>query len=222
MVSARGIILLLEKLAAIHAFPQPGTVGQLKSYLGMMNFYRRFIKGAAGVLKPLMDALRGASGKLEWSTPMLEAFEGSKQLMVRATHLAHLGKKAKLALSVNASCTHIGVALQQEMTPASLQPLGFFSRKLNTADQKYSAFDRELLAMYAEIRHFRWALEGRRFYVLSDHKPLTIALHRQSDAWSACQQRHLSYVAEYTSDIQHLAGKENVVAVCLSMVDLSS
>ena len=71
MVSARGIIPLLEKLAAIHAFPQPGTVGQLKSYLGMMNFYRRFIKGAAGVLKPLIDALRGASGKLEWSTPML-------------------------------------------------------------------------------------------------------------------------------------------------------
>ena len=69
--------------------------------------------------------------------------------------------------------------------------------------------------VYAAIRHFRWALEGSRFYVLSDHKPLTFALHRQSDAWSACQQRHLSYVAEYTSDIRHMAGKENVVADCL-------
>ena len=52
--------------------------------------------------------------------------------------------------------------------------------------------------------------------MLSDHKPLTFALHRQSDAWSACQQQHLSYVAEYTSDIRHVAGKENVVADCLS------
>ena len=70
--------------------------------------------------------------------------------------------------------------------------------------------------VYAAIRHFRWALEGRRFYVLSDHKLLTFALHRQSDAWSARQQWHLSYVAEYTSDIRHMAGKENVVANCLS------
>ena len=61
MVSANGIIPLPEKVAAIHGFPQPGTVGQLMSYLGMVNFYRRFIRGAAGVLKPLKDALREAS-----------------------------------------------------------------------------------------------------------------------------------------------------------------
>ena len=63
VVSARGIIPLPEKVAAICAFPGPGTVGQLMSYLGMVNFYRRFIKGAAGALKPLTDTLRGASGK---------------------------------------------------------------------------------------------------------------------------------------------------------------
>ena len=107
------------------------------SYLGMVNFYRRVIKGAAGVLKPLTDTLRGASSKaarIEWSPPMLTAFEDSKQQMVQATHLAHPGKKARLALSVDASGTHIGAALQQEMSPGSLQPLGFFSRKLNTTE----------------------------------------------------------------------------------------
>ena len=105
------------------------------SYLGMVNFYRRFIRGAAGVLKPLMDALCGAGGKapkVEWSTQMLQAFEGSKQQMVAVTHLAHPGQKAKLALSIEASGTHVGVALQQEASSGSLQPLGFFSRKLNT------------------------------------------------------------------------------------------
>ena len=63
IVSACGIIPLPEKVAAIRAFPWPGTIGQLMSYLGMVNFYRRFIKGAAGALKPLTDALCGASGK---------------------------------------------------------------------------------------------------------------------------------------------------------------
>ena len=136
MVSALGIIPLPEKVAAIRAFPQPGTVGQLMSYMGMANFYRRFIKGAAGALKPLTDTLRGASGKaakLEWSTPMLEAFEGSKKQMVQATYLTHPGKKARLALFIDAYGTHVGAALQQEASSGSLQPLGFFSRKLNTA-----------------------------------------------------------------------------------------
>ena len=86
---------------------------------------------------------------------MLEAFKGSKRQMVGATHLAHPGRKAVLALSVDASGTHVGAALQQERSPGSLQPFRFFSRKLNTAEQKYSAFDRELLAVYAAIRHFR-------------------------------------------------------------------
>ena len=80
------------------------------SYLGMVNFYRRFIRGAAGVLKPLMDNLHGASGKavkLEWSALMLEAFKGSKGQMVGATHLAHPGRKAILALSIDTSGTHV-------------------------------------------------------------------------------------------------------------------
>jgi len=59
-------------------------------------------------------------------------------------------------------------------------------------------------------------VEGRPLRVLTNHKPLTFALHRQSDAWSARQQRQLSFVAEYTSDVQHLLGAENVVADALS------
>ena len=86
--------------------------GQLMSYLGMGNFYRRFIRGGADVFKPLTDTLSGSSSKvarIEWTTPILEAFEGSKQQMVSATHPAHLGKKARLALSIDASGTHLGI-----------------------------------------------------------------------------------------------------------------
>ena len=95
----------------------------------------------------------------------------------------------------------MGAALQQQIAGGALRPLGYFSKKLESPEQRYSAFDRELLAVYLAIRHFRWALEGRRFYVLTDHKPLTFALHRLSDAWSAREQRQLSYVVEYTSDL---------------------
>jgi len=88
--------------------------------------------------------------------------------------------------------------------------------KLEAAQRKYSFFDRELLGIYLALRHFRWAVEGQPFHVLTDHKPLTTALHRLSDPWTARQQWHLSFVAEYTSDVRHVPGKENMVADALS------
>ena len=95
-------------------------------------------------------------------------------------------------------------------------PLGFFSKKLSSAQVKWSAFDRELWACYAGIRHFQFILEGRCFTIFTVHKPLTYALSRSTDAWTAKQCRHLSYVAEFTSDIQHVPGLQNVVADTLS------
>jgi hypothetical protein len=79
--------------------------------------------------------------------------------------------------------------------------LGFFSAQLDKAQVNYSAFDRELLAVVAAIRHFRYMLEGRGFVVFTDHKPLVGALHRRSDPVSAHQQRHLSFIAEFAPTI---------------------
>ena len=135
--------------------------------------------------------------------------------MLNAAELAHPYPQQPLSLQVDASGTHVGAVLHQGRG-VSQQPLGFFSMKLDQAQQRYSAFDRELLAAYLAVRHFRWILEGRDFYILTDHKPLTFALHRLSDAWSARQQRHMAYIAEFTSDLRHIAGKENVVADAIS------
>ncbi len=99
---------------------------------------------------------------------------------------------------------------------AAWEPLGIFSRKLKPAQVKYSAFDRELLACYLGIRHFRYMLEGRHFTIFTDHKPLTFALKRSSDPWTARQCRQLAFVAECTSDIWHVAGKDKVVADALA------
>jgi hypothetical protein len=81
---------------------------------------------------------------------------------------------------------------------------------------KYSAFDRELLACYLGIRHFKYMVEGRKFTIYTDHKPLTFALKRTTDPWTARQCNQLAFVAEYTLDLRHLAGKDNVVADAIS------
>ena len=94
--------------------------------------------------------------------------------------------------------------------------MAFFSKKLFSAESKYSAFNRELLAAYSAFRHFRFLLEGRGFTLFTDHKPLTHALFRSSPPWSARQQRHLAYISEFTSDIVHVPGSENSGADALS------
>ena len=109
----------------------------------------------------------------------------------------------------------LGGVLQQ-WDRGGWRPLAFFSKKLASAQSVYSAFDRELLAVYLSIQHFRFMLEGRRFTVFTDHKPLVAAINRVSPPWSARQQRHLAFISEFTTDLQHLPGASNVVADTLS------
>ncbi|GFO31447.1 Pol polyprotein [Plakobranchus ocellatus] len=102
------------------------------------------------------------------------------------------------------------------------QPLAFFSKQLRPPEMRYSTFDRELLALYLAIRHFRFFLEGRPFTAYTDHKPLVGAISKLSDPWTAQQQRHLAFISEYSIDIRHVSGKSNVVADCLSRSSLSN
>jgi transposase InsO family protein len=148
---------------------------------------------------------------------MEKSFHDIKQALAQVTMLAHPLPHAHLSIAVDASASHVGACLQERRPGgAAWEPLGFFSQKLEPAQVKYSAFDCELLACYLGIRHFRYMLEGRHFTIFTDHKPLTFALKRSSDPWTARQCRQLAFVAECTSDIRHVAGKDNVVADALS------
>jgi cleavage and polyadenylation specificity factor subunit 1 len=220
LVSAEGAAPMEKHVAAVRKFPQPTTVKELQGYLGLINFYRRFLPAVAKILVPLTDVLKGGrkgSEQLEWTEAMQAAFKQSKESLCQATTLAHPDSKAQLGLWVDASAAHIGAVAQQRLEPGGVwQPLGFYSRKLAAAEVKYSAFDRELLACRDGIRHFRHLLEGRVFTIFTDHKPLVHAIGRISDPWSARQCRHLAYVAEFTNDIQHVSGVDNVVADALS------
>jgi hypothetical protein len=159
---------------AIQQHPAPTTVKELKGFLGVTNFYRRFVLAAACTLKPLTDQLKGGpkpTAAILWITEMQEAFTAAKAALAGCVRLIHPTPGAEVALHVDASAEHIGAALQQQRHPVTpWRPLDFFSRKLDTAQGKYSAFDRELLACVAGFRHM---LEGWWFTIFADHKRLT-------------------------------------------------
>ena len=219
-VTAGGVAPLPAQIAAIQDFPQPTTIKELQGFLGAVNFYRRFVPAAANILLPLTAVLKGGKKGAElltWSSQMTTAFSNIKAALLRSVCLAFPQDKAELSLATDASATHVGAVLQQrEMSTAAWRPLGFFSAKLEQAQLSYSAFDRELYGIFAGIRHFRHHLEGRQFSIWTDHKPLTFALSKISDSWTARQQRQLSYVAEFTNKIVHVPGRFNLVADLLS------
>ena len=152
---------------------------------------------------------------------MSKAFINTKKALAEATLLAHPRHGVPLSLTTDASDLAVGAVLQQHINN-SWEPLAFFSKKLQCSETKYSAFDRELLALYLGVKHFRHFLEGRQFTAYTDHKPLTFCMSKCSDTWSNRQQRHISYISEFTTDIRHIQGKDNFVADSLSRVVIDS
>jgi cleavage and polyadenylation specificity factor subunit 1 len=112
----------------------------------------------------------------------------------------------------------MGAVLQQRVYNA-WQPLAFFSKKLNPAQQKYSSYDRELPALYEAVKHFRHMLEARHFIIFTDHKPITFAYLQKRDKCSPRQFNHLDFIAQFTTDTRHISGQDNVVADALSRVE---
>ena len=104
-------------------------------------------------------------------------------------------------------------AAQREGKSADWRPLGFYSEKLEPAQLSYCAFYRELCTIFSGICHFRLQLEDRRYTIWTDQKPLTFALSYVSDCWTARKQRQLSYIAEFTADIVHVTGTQNIVVL---------
>ena len=222
-VNAKCIVPLPEKVRAIRDFPRPSTVKGLQEFLGMINFNHRFVPLVAEILVPMHAALAGRKrlASLVWTPEMENAFTASKNALVDATLLIHPMEDAPTSLTVDASIVDIGGVLEQR-TSGVWRPLGFFSRKLQTPrETKYSTFDRELLAAHFAI-HFRYFLEGRHFTLYTDQDSLVPALRKTADSWTSRQQNQLSAISEYTTDVRHIAGKDNQVTEALSRITIDA
>ena len=205
-VCPEGISPLPTAVDAIVNFVKPEKQRALHIYLGMVNYYHRFIPHCAEKLTPLNTLLTEANEgqnrlspqsnfELHWTENANVAFTESKQILANATLLVHPHPLAPLNIMCDAGDFSVGGVLQQCIDNV-WQPLSFFSRKLAPEETRYSAFDRELLAVYATIRHFRHNLEGREFHVNTDHKPSTYVMNSTTECTSLFKTRHLAFIAD--------------------------
>jgi cleavage and polyadenylation specificity factor subunit 1 len=159
------------------------------------------------------------SHPITWTEALHTAFNEFKASLTQAAILAHQNPRAPLALVTDASNSAKGAVLQQRVEDVC-QPLALFSRKLSPAQQKYSAYNREILAIYEAVSYFRHMLEARHFTILTDHKPLTFTLHQERDKCSQRQFNHLDLISQFTIHICHISGQDIIVTDALSMVEV--
>ena len=214
-VNKSGITPLADRVESIRAVPAPTSVKELQSFLGMINYYRRFIPRAAHHLYPLFDVLKGKPKILKWTPECQSAFESVKSALAATTLLHHPRTGANMALTTDASNYAVGAVLEQR-GPSGWEPLAFYSAKLADNQRMWPAYDRELHAIFRATRHFRPMLEGRPFTVFTDHQSLVPSIGKKTDPLTARQTYQLSCIAEYTTDIRYIEGKSNFVADALS------
>lgn len=219
-VTSDGIKPLPDKVQAIQQFEKPALAKDLKRFLAMINFYRRFIPHAVNhqmILQSLIVGnIKNDKTSIKWTSEAESAFEKCKEDLSNATLLAFPSKDSELSLVVDASDTSVGCVLHQIIN-GEPQPLGFYSKKLSNAQAKYSTYDRELTAIYQGVKYFRPMIEGRSVHILTDHKALIHSF--KSNNASPRQIRQLDFISQFTTDIRHISGMDNICADFLSRIN---
>ena len=207
-VSAQGLQVLPDKVKAIELWPVPTSVTEVRSFLGLASFYRRFIPAFAAIASPLTD-LTKKDVPWDWDTRCEYAFSELKRLLSDAPVLAPPDEDKPFVISTDASGEAVGAVLSQEG-----RPVAFISRRLKPAEQIKSAYERELIALVYAIVKWRCYVEGKRTRVETDHS--TLRHYQTQPTISRQQARYVTLLADQDLDIVYIKGKKNMVADALS------
>lgn len=206
------------KFDAVKNFSPPKTPRQIKSFLGLTGYYRRFIKDYAGIAKPLTRLLK-KDVKFIWNPFCDEAFNILKNKLTTAPVLIYPKFDEEFLLTTDASGTAIGGILSQGKLGED-QPVCYASKTLSETEIKYSTIERECFAIIYMTKHFRPYLYGRKFTIVTDHKPL-IWLMNAKDQNSRLMRWKLK-LEDYDYTIVHRAGTRHANADALSRVNTIS
>ncbi|KAK3747895.1 hypothetical protein QZH41_001360 [Actinostola sp. cb2023] len=174
-VDAEGFHPVEAKVKAVKDAPTPKNVSELKSFLGMINCYGKFLPNLASTLEPLHVLLR-QNHTWKWGKGQEKAFQAAKDLLQSSRLLVHYDQTQELVLSCDASPYGVGAVLAQVMEVGSEKPVSYASRTLSTAEKNYSQLDKEALAVVFAVKKFHQFLYGRHFKIYTDHKPLLVLL----------------------------------------------
>lgn len=219
VVSETGITKTNEYVNKVENYPKPKTVGDLRKFLGFINFQRKFLPNCSVIQKPL-SCLTGAkkSKVLEWNLEMEESFDRLKRDMMTDLELAYPNYEEgseKLELWVDGSGSGSGAYLAQ-MQNGIHRVIGFASMTFTPTQQNYSTLERELCALRWGIKTFKPFLYGVDFVLYTDHQPL-VYLHTMKLVCSRLT-RMVQELSDFSFEIRFISGRFNTAADLLSRV----
>ena len=212
VVSGSGIAMDPGKISAIRDYPVPQNISQLRSFLGLANYYRRFIYEYSHTALPL-TRLTGKQSTWEWGEEQLHAFQTLKAKLTAAPVLCMPDFSRPFKVTADACQYAIGAVLEQDFGQGP-QPVAFLSKKLTATQRNYPPGDQEALAIITALQEWRCYLQGSHFTVNSDHHTLQ-RLQTQSNI-SGRRARYAEFLQEYNCAVQYIKGRNNVVADALS------
>ena len=168
VIDAKGLHPTEAKVLAVQNPPVPQEITQLKSFLGLINYYRKFLPDLSSLLAPLIRLLQKDT-KWTWSDSQQTAFDEAKKLLQSSVALA---PSKKLILVCDASPYVVGAVLSQYQDDNTERPVAYASRSLSKAERNYSHLEKEGLTVIFGVKHFHQYLYGRHFTILTDYQPL--------------------------------------------------
>ena len=221
-VNEAGIHPTADKIKAIQEAPQPHNVTELKSFLGLLSYYSKFLPNMSTTLSPLY-ALLQKNRRWKWSKEQQKAFEQAKLVLQSDTLLVHYDSEKELTLSCDASPYGLGAVISHRMESGVEKPIAFASRTLAPAEKNYSQLEKEALAIVFAVKKFHTYLYGRHFFIYSDHQPLSYLLNESKGvpAMAASRiQRWALTLSAYEYTITYRPGKDQGHADALSRLPL--
>lgn len=214
IVTDEGVKPNPNKIETIKKWPIPANQKELKGFLGLLGYYRKFIRDFAKNTKPLTAQLRNGE-KVEHTAPFLKTFEVCKNLLTSSDVLRYPDFSLPFISTTDASNFALGAVLSQG-TVGKDRPVVYASRTLTKSEDDYSAIEKELLAIDWATKYFRPYLFGRKFTLYTDHQPLTYALNLKTPNSKLVKWR--LRLSEFNFDVEYKPGKQNVVADAWSRI----
>jgi RNase H-like domain found in reverse transcriptase/Reverse transcriptase (RNA-dependent DNA polymerase)/Integrase zinc binding domain/gag-polyprotein putative aspartyl protease/Chromo (CHRromatin Organisation MOdifier) domain len=202
ILSAEGLQVDPEKISALTEWPTPGNVTEVRQFMGLANYFRKFAQGFSSIARPLTDLTKAKTTWI-WGAAQQAAFDNIKAVLTNAPTLQMPDSQLDYTVVCDASDFGIGAVLMQEE-----HPVAYFSKLLNAAQRNYTVTERELLAVVEALKLWRCYLGDQPFLVVTDHSPLT-HFSTKKDLMGR-QARWAETLAMYNFQWEYRPGRTNV------------
>ena len=194
-----------DKTAAMLNAPRPQSVAEVRSFLGLVNYYHKFLPNLATILHPL-NQMPESNYQWNWTDQCEKAFCKVNAMIVSDLVLTHCDPNLPLQLACDASPVGIAAVLSHFIADGTERPIAFASRSLSKAERNYAQIDKEALATVWGVKKFHNYLFGKNFTLLTDHEPLTSIFHPRKSlpaVTAARLQRYALFFAGFDYTIRY-------------------